>query len=267
MDEITRALLPVVADPEQVALLYAHLREFCHDIRCDLSLYRMQIYLARLDANPGQDDALVEVEGRYDLLERFVLQLHTICRPMEPLRMCVSLDLIVDERNRSWAEQFARHGRTLRLGPPRREVAGHLDPTLLGNALDALATWRAELGPGAGEANVRWDVDGRQLRLRWDEPKPACAVAAGRLPSLALVFLGRVLAVHGGSLAVDDREGFHLEARLPLDEPAPLAAVSRPTSRVDPAADHSMPSARRTSHAANRTASRSSIDGPARAPA
>jgi hypothetical protein len=228
MDELARELLPVVADPNQLAQLYNHLRAFCHDIRNDLSLYRMQIYLARRTASPEQLVVLNAIEARYVELESFVLRVQTICRPMNPMRMRVSLDLLVTERGRSWFEQFAAAGRTLRIVPPGREVEGDFDPTLLGDALDAFVHWRAGAGAEAGTASVRWNTEQGRIRMVWHEPGSIHPFrASGRLPCLSLALLGRVLAAHGGTLRVEEQQGFRLELYLPCDEPKPLGSQKR----------------------------------------
>ncbi len=218
MDELTRAMLPVVANPEHVTLLYNQLREFCHDICNDLSRYRMQIYLARRDPSIAPGLPIDEIEARYQDLERFVAALQLICRPMQPMRMPIALDLILEERHVEWTETFAHHGRSLHWTSPAPQVNGAIDPGLLTDALDALVGWRAEVG---SEVQADWCVVGDALRLNWAEPHAVDGSGGERginrrMPCLALALVGRVFAAHGGTLTVNEDSGFHLEGVLPL---------------------------------------------------
>ena len=167
-------LIPVVADSEQVTLLYSRLREFCHDMRNELSLYRMKIYLASRSGEAIPPAQLDEIETRYQALERFIVGIQTICRPMEPTLMTMSLDMVLEERSEDWEAQFGRRGRRLRGYRPPQEVDGALDPSLVTDAPGCLRL----LASGGGGAGDRGD---NQLGCR-AEPDPT---EVGRSPRLS----------------------------------------------------------------------------------
>lgn len=218
MDELTSAFLPVADDPAQVAQLYGFLREFCHDLRGKLGEYRMAAYMARRNGATGPAEAVLErFETRYGNLLGFLDVLQMICRPMVPSRECVALRSVLDEAQRRWTAELARRGRSLHWVAPSGPTVASLDTFLLGHALDAFVTWRAEVGVGGEGVRACWVSEPRRLRLDWDEPGVALRPTSSPLPCLAPVLLGRTLRAHGGTMILDDQEGFHLELTLPTE--------------------------------------------------
>lgn len=237
MDDLTSEFLPVVDDPEQVAQLYALLRDHCHDLRGKLGEYRMAEYMARRSGvvHPGSEAALGEFEVRFGELVRFLDDLQMICRPMTPNPSGVSIGEILNEMHRRWATELAHAGRSLRWIAPNGPPEGCLDAFLLGHALDSFVSWRAEVAVGGDGVRARWAAESRGLRLLWEEPDVVPKPSITNLPCLAPVLLGRVLRAHGGTLSLDDRNGFRLELSLPIDgmettystRPAPSRRLTR----------------------------------------
>lgn len=228
MDELTRAFLPIVEDPAQVALLYAQLREFCHDMRNRLGEHRMAAYMARRSELPDSAISVLEqFEVRYLALLRFLDDLQTICRPLHPNRSQVSLGEFLYEAQRRWAAEFVRHGRMFQASPPGQPIVGNFDTFLLAHALDAFVAWRAAFGGSQSPVSTRWRVEGRWIVMIWHEPEAVPGPASSVLPSLAPVILGRVVQIHGGTLRMVESDGFRLEIHLPTNDSPRSEGVAR----------------------------------------
>jgi signal transduction histidine kinase len=230
LDRLTRALLPLAADPEGVDRLYDLLGEFCHVLRDRLNNVKLSIYLAqRPGAGPA---ALEEVARQCRDLEQCVERLQAIGRPLRLTRVAVPLGAVLDEHRAAWVEALAARGRPLYWSPPRDEAPTLLDPAVLGDGLDDLVAWRAKAGPEGAPVRLAWHGAGGEVRLTWEEPEGEDSEPpAERGPRLALALLARIASAHGGRVELAEGDGFRFELILPsrveprAEAPAPPRAV------------------------------------------
>lgn len=228
MDDFTRAFLPVVEDPARVALLYGHLREFCHDIRNRLGEYRIAAYIARRGCDNARSQAVLRrFDVRFEALLRFIDDVQLICRPMVPRRTKVALGGLLEEAHRDWEAELSRRERPLQWSAPQRLPEASLDTLLLGDALENFVAWRSRVGTPGTAVRSRWYAERDRIGMVWEEPACRSEPETSTLPCLAPVVLARTLQAHGGSIRLDDREGFRLEIVLPIAPDLDITATER----------------------------------------
>jgi hypothetical protein len=223
---LSGSLLNVVADSSRVAALYEALGEYCHLVRNRLNSVKLSLYLAARPGSGQRDDRLLDLERRYLMLERFVEQLQTICRPMRLTPMPVAVGMLVEDRRPAWTEWLGARGIELELVPPRGPAVGVFDPLRLGQGLDALASWRGEVAPADSSVRVEWWSMPDALAVDWSEPRatslgePSPDGDAGTPASLALPLLAKAVAAHGGTVDVSLADGFRVALRWPHQAPS-----------------------------------------------
>jgi hypothetical protein len=231
-EELTR----IVGDPDRVAALHQILGPFCHQSRNILNSLKISLYLAHRKDTPeksatGEIRVWEDVEERYRVVEGLYDRLQMMWRPLTLTLVSMSLSLLLEDRRRAWVADFAAHGRGLDMRLAGKADAGEYDPHWLGLALDAFVAWRASAGERGREAELRWSTRGGQFHLEWLEPPspsnpstapvtgegaPAAATRASDRPEpLALPYLSRVIAAHGGILELLEPAGCHLRLCWP----------------------------------------------------
>jgi hypothetical protein len=215
--------LAIAADPPRVERLYQVLERYCHRMRNRLNCLKMSLYLAkRLETADGLAD-WVELEARYRTLEQLMDELQAFYGTMALKPIRAPLGMLLDERRASWTQWLTARGRTLELLAPATPAIGEFDPTRLGQCLDALAAWRAEVGPPGTAVRLRWWADNDHLHLLWEEPgvplQPETGARDDRLASLALPMVARVVAAHRGTLDISPRHEVRLCLCWPIDAP------------------------------------------------
>jgi hypothetical protein len=214
-----------LADPGRIGALHAILGPFCHQSRNVLNCLKMSLYLSRRDEARGPSRPWAEVERRYGEVEQLYDRLQTICRPLTLACVRMPLGLLLEDRRAAWTACFAAHERKLELIGPSDPDAGDYDPNSLGQALDALVTWRAGEGEPGDAACLRWWTQGGHFHLEWTESEAHQAgverrgtgVARRSDPTdpLVLPLLGRVILAHGGEIELVRPSGRHVRLSWP----------------------------------------------------
>ena len=240
--DLSGRLLRIAADPDRTEHLHRVLGWYCHEVRNLLNSLKMSLYLARRSGDGPAAPRWADVEASYAELERFVDRLHQLCRPSPVTPVRLPLDLLFDERRASWAESLGARGCRLTLEPPDRPAVGAFDPSRLGPALDDLVAWRARRATPGTTLSVAWSLDpaATMLETVWTESVPDSgsasppvqgAVNGGDGPSLlCLPLLTRIIALHGGTVDMDEQGGWRLLMRWPADASASRGAGKRTSS-------------------------------------
>ena len=249
LTEETKALLNAVSCRRRAADLYEPLRAVCHEVRNHLNGARLALDLARCGAPEEVPGFLDEMRARYDSLavcfEDFVALFRPIVLTPTPNRV----GQLVNDLAGSWRTRLCDRGSSLGLEAPRPDPTGEFDACQLMEVLDLFALWRIGGMPEGLHVRVSWWEQEDRLHLHWHEhPSPSDEKGPVRLrddvgQELALCRLARVVALHGGQVAVWNRGGFGMEMiwpSRPFEEPEPVAPVSTtppaPHSRKRPAA-------------------------------
>ena len=216
MDRLVAELLRIVSKPETVDELQGVLGAFCHQWRNHLNVIKLGLHLAKQARDESQDKFWADMDGRYHSLEKFILDLQEICRPMRIMPMRLPLHAFWSDRERQWQTHLESLGRTFLLDPPSEPVHVDFDLIRFSNVFDSLIEGRA----GPGPIQIRWwEVSGAFVHVEWHEPEALLHARStnDRPASLALPVLGRLLASHGGSLdiQVPGERGFLLAMSWP----------------------------------------------------
>jgi hypothetical protein len=187
----------------------------------------MGLYLFRRESRGAVPDCWGEIESVYHQVESLFDHLQTIYRPMTIAMVRSQVEELVRQHLPKWRSWYETGGRELHVDPPEAEVPGEFDPAQLGVGLDALASWRSDVGPPGALTRVTWAVDEGLIEFRWREmPAPERAAASGRagavggragrpVDALALPLLARIIAAHGGRLEIESGQGFGVRLRWP----------------------------------------------------
>jgi hypothetical protein len=217
------ALLAIAADTPRVERLYQVLERYCHRLRNRLNCLKMSLYLAkRMETGDGLAD-WTELEARYRTLEQLMEEFQVFYGSMSLQPIRAPLGMFLDEHRQSWVQWLGARGRKLELLAPATPAIGEFDPSRLGQCLDALVAWRAEVGPPEIPVRVRWWAGEGRLHLLWEEPGARLQEEAGarddRRASLALPMVARVVAAHRGTLDISLRDAVSLCLSWPIDVP------------------------------------------------
>jgi hypothetical protein len=222
---LAQSLTQIAADPDRIGSLYEVFGPFCHEGRNLLNTLKMSLYLARKeDEGRGAVD-WTDLERCYRSLERLFDRVQAICRPPALTLVRLPLSLLMEDRRSAWVGEFASTGRTLELVDLGHSEVGDYDPGNLGQALDAFFRWRAAVGPAGATARLGWRVRSGRFEVEYDESTGIPDAADGarrtkeRSEALALPLLGRVIAAHGGELALSDPAGGHVRLTWPQAGP------------------------------------------------
>ncbi len=217
--DLSSCLMEIAQNPSLRRDLDQILGDFCHQCRNRLNSLKLSIYLAKRQALGPIHEAWRSLESDYYSLEAQLDRFQTICRPMGLSLVSIGLCLLFDDRWESWSKLLANRGSELEFVRPKLRSIARFDVNKLGAALDSMVAWRAEQGTLSRKMIVRWWVESGQAHILWIEPKVAEQVIRSPDDQLGsawtLPILTRVLTEHGGSLSVDDREGWALSLSWP----------------------------------------------------
>jgi hypothetical protein len=231
-EELTCSALRQVDDPERAERLRHLLSGFNHRCRNSLNGIKMSLYLSNRQWKGAAPPSWVEIEQKYQEMERLFDRLQVIYRPLSMTMVRSPLGQLVDERLPSWRSWFTRSGRTLEIEPPCQEVPGDFDPIHLGHALDAFVGWRADHGSSPGNPRLRWRIDAGFFEVAWIEGNSDQTCGPNHKPEtrhirettnpssafdcLSLPLLARIVAAHGGCQeTMRDPAAFRLKLRWP----------------------------------------------------
>lgn len=212
---VPEQLWQIASDPARVAALHGLVGDFCHLLRNRLNSLQMSLYLARREDAAVGPDIWNELEGQYRAAVGVVELFQTVCRPMTLTPIRIGLGLIVGEFTARWTPRFAAKGVTLSAGSGEADGPSRVDPSRVGQGLEALAAWRLDHAEAGTGIFLRGSVARGRSRLDWTESSASRTAEGGELP---LAALARVASAHGGSISQDDRDGWHLRLEWPNDE-------------------------------------------------
>ena len=204
----------------RVAALHGLVGDFCHLLRNRLNSLQMSLYLARRDDEAVEPAVWNELEHQYRAAEGVVELFQTVCRPMALTPISIGLGLIVGEFTTRWVPRFAARGVTLSRGSDEGGDLSRVDPSRVGQGLEALAAWRLDRAEAGTGIVLRGSVARGRSRLEWSESLSACTEDGGALP---LAALARVASAHGGSISQDDHDGWRVRLEWPNAETIPQA--------------------------------------------
>ena len=197
--------------PRKTESLHAILGDYCHEVSNRLNSLKLGLYMARRNG-PAE---LMSLESRYMEVERLMEQLQAFCRPIRLLPIHAALGILVDERRSAWESAWGTRGGQLKIEPPPGPpVSASFDPIRIGQGLDAVVAWRGQSAALGSTATIRWRANGPNVVWEWDEP-PSGPSQAPTPQALAVPMLAKVVAAHGGRLALDVESGFRLRLHLP----------------------------------------------------
>lgn len=221
VDGLSHALLSIASNNDQVALLHRLLDRYCHRFRNRLNSMKLCLYLGQKTSDEQRTSLSQwrELENRYQVLEHFVEQFQSFCRPFQVSPMEVSLNLFLEELRKTWNHRLADHQFQFELLPPGHPVQAYFDPSRMSQGLDALASWRGLVIPQGSLIHLSWWDRDNWVYLRWEEPEPL-PIPAAKAPeelqaNIALPILARILQAHGGTLQLSSQEWFQMTLRWP----------------------------------------------------
>jgi hypothetical protein len=219
--DLAKLLLRVASCPRRAEALYQLLGDFCHEFRNRLNCLKLGLYLAKRERPVAEEGGWPGPERAYLELEQLIEQLQMICRPIRLVPIRLDLATFLEDRQPTWERYLANRELRLVLVSPGCPTVCQFDPTRLAKGLDTLVSWRAVVGAPGSVAQLRWGLEGKQIRLRWEEVPGRAREALpldGVSPfSLAIPLLARIVCVHGGTIKFSNRSGLRLTLRWPVE--------------------------------------------------
>ena len=218
-DVLGAQLLQIARDPDLRRMVYERLGEYCHQCRNRLNSLKLSLYLAMRNSSPNAPNLWGDINRHYQELERRVDRVQTLCRPLTLSRVTLGLDLLIDDRREAWGLAFSSKGRDLDFVAPAERATASFDVERLGQALDALVTWRTSDPSAAGRAKLRWWVEAGYAHVTWEE-SGTIVEATRRTAKVceatwALPLIARVAMAHGGDFSLSEEKGWRLEISWP----------------------------------------------------
>jgi hypothetical protein len=225
----SNSALSQVDDPERIERLRHLLRGFNHRCRNSLNGIKMSLYLSKRQWSGPTPPRWLELEQKYQEIERLFDRLQMIYRPLSVTMVQSPLGQLVAERLPSWRSWFTPTGRNLDVESPGQELSGDFDPMHLGLGLDAFVAWRADKGSGSGNPRLSWRIDAGFFEIAWSEghsqsigtsqehesPPTDETSPSSLIDCLALPLLGRIVSAHGGYQEITRDPAFGLKLRWP----------------------------------------------------
>jgi hypothetical protein len=220
VDPLTESFLRIAVDPCEIEEFRPSLRGFFHDARNRLNMIKLGLYIGTRTGLATQTELWRELDLQYQSLESLLERVQSLIQPGSFDPCAADLGECLNGRRATWQSWFEAEDRRLEWCPPPEPARGRFDPRRLLTALDALLTWRAEVGECGGAARLSWSIDETRLRIDWIEAlSPAGRKAEARETralSMALPLLARVMTTHGGSLKLEHRDRFVLQLHWPI---------------------------------------------------
>ena len=205
-----------VTEKEQNDCLRRLLSGFSHRCRNSLNGIKMSLYLYRRASKGHVPQCWTEIERSYQKIETLFDHLQLIYRPMTLTMVRGSLGHLIRDHHSKWRASLQSKGMALEVDPPLKEIDGDFDPIQLGIALDAMATWRAEVADSKNHTRISWRTHEGFFEIVWEEfpanssdlPIDSRGEAGlnpdhrncARADSLVVVMVSRILSVHDGRL-------------------------------------------------------------------
>jgi hypothetical protein len=222
-NDLTNQLLRIAYDPDLRQKIYERLGEYCHQCRNRLNSLKLGLYLVARQPSGSTSSVWKEIERLYVQLERRVIQIQTLCRPMSLSRVTLGIDLLIHDRQEAWTQLMESNGKTLDFVAPAERAIASFDVERLGQAMDSVIAWRALERDSGGSARLRWWVEAGYAHVAWEESISGvkCEVSNHRDQgdSWALPMLARIALAHGGDYRVQDDRDWKLEVSWPSSPP------------------------------------------------
>ena len=214
----TKHLMEVVHDPALRHLLNEILGDFCHQCRNRLNSLKLCLYLARRQLKPDHCPAWLSLENDYRRIEDQLERIQTLCHPGALAPVVMALDLLFDDRRKSWSQTLVAVGCHLEFVQSTGGTLVSFDVQRMGAALDAVVQWRAEQGRST-RTILRWWVDAQEAHVEWVEEPNLSPLQPLRHENQtfcwSIPILTRVVMDHGGTMRVDDRQGWSMRFSWP----------------------------------------------------
>ena len=209
----------VLSDSTRFDALGSLFGAYCHAARN--RLHTLQFCLVAASGADRDREPWAKLERLSREVSLVVTRLHELCRPMSLDTIPMPLGLLIQERVEEWRTRFAARDLILDLRPVGHGTPSELalDPNRLGQALDGLVNWRAQVCPPGTTTLLGWQVGAGRPTLEWRELSRASHSVDGcERGFLPLAYLGGVVARHGASLGLDESSGFHVRITWPPAE-------------------------------------------------
>lgn len=216
--QLTSTLMSIADDPQIRQGVYDHVGEYCHQCRNCLNSLKLCLYLARRQDPAAARPRLEQLERTYARLERSIDLIQILCRPIQLVTTSLEFTVLLDDRLPGWRKQVAAADLELIGSGPAQMDASRFDPELLGNALDALVSWRtAVLQPGS-KVELHWEDRPQSTYVRWREQGTEIILPPEAMDSHAywtLPMMKRVIAAHSGTVTQATEPAWQIELEWP----------------------------------------------------
>ena len=210
-------LCRLAADPSQAKALHDVIGDFCHIIRNRLNTLQIGLYLAKSHSPATCPKVWEELASHSREAERRIALFQTVCRPMILRPITIGLDLVLNEFVNRWAPRFLARGVSLESPGLAIHEPSRIDPSRIGEGLDAVASWRLSEAKPGGTIQMHARAMKGWSRIEWSEPLATEEPKRGGLP---LAVFAKVAFAHGGGLTRETRDGLRLTIEWPHREPA-----------------------------------------------
>jgi hypothetical protein len=222
---LTDQLFRLAREPDLRAEIYERLGEYCHQCRNRLNSLKLSLYLVMRQSPGSAEGRWAAIDRHYKALERRVDEIQTLCRPFALSKVTLGLDLLIEDRRKSWGDAMSRSGKTLEFNRPSERAVASFDVERLGKSLDDLVTWRAGDPEAGSSARVHWWQESGSIHFLWEESGMPSSLAKGSEPpdpaTWTLPLLARVVLAHEGDIRVQNDGPYRVELSWPTGLSSP----------------------------------------------